>query len=140
MGQAQLVLLALGVLLVGIAILSGIQIYDQTNRKSSVDLLTHEAIAIAADLQLWVQKPAQLQGKGSDATLPETASPMAKATLEKLGHKKAVDTADQNCKLSDLTNTSALITCANSALGTEVVVSVSGLTQRDITLVSTKLR
>lgn len=140
MGQSQLLLVVLGVVLVGIAIVAGIQAYDNSNRKSSVDLLVHEALTIATDLQLWAQKPAQFGGPVRDASLPESASPIAKATLEKIGHKKSDDVSLDACSLSDLTETSATITCQNASLGTEAVVMVTGLSHRDISLVSTKLR
>lgn len=130
----------LGVLLVGIAIIAGIQAYDQNNRQSSVDLLIHEAITIATEVQLWAQKPVQMGGPVKDASLPENASPVAKATLEKIGHKKAEDVPADACSLSDVNETSVMITCANASLGTEAVVLVEGLSHTDISLISTKLR
>lgn len=139
MGQAQLLLLVLGVVLVGIAIIAGINAYDVNNRRASVDALTHEAITIASTLQVWSQTPEQLGGGRPKKPLPDQASSMAKATMAKVGHKKG-EGSSETCALSNLTDMTATITCSNQVLGTEVVVDVTGFAHTDIKLTSAKYR
>src|SRR5690606_1669794 len=157
MGQAQLLLIVLGVVLVGIAIIAGIQAYDQNNRKASVDALTHDAMRIASDLQTWAQKPVQLGG-------PETPGDFTKAvtgvtdgnattgnvTLEILGY--TVDSGDGTtagsgrfvnangeCALAVTAALAASIECGNENIGTAVVVAISGLSDNDILVSSREL-
>lgn len=62
MGQQQLLLIVLGVVIVGIAIIAGITAYTQNNKKSDLDGLIHEAMRVASDLQAMGQKPEQFGG------------------------------------------------------------------------------
>src|SRR5690606_21487287 len=98
MGQAQLLLIVLGVVLVGIAIIAGIQAYDQNNRKASVDALTHDAMRIASDLQTWAQKPKQFGGPKTygdfTTAIVDENEVEGDVTLEILGYKSGLDGDD----------------------------------------------
>jgi hypothetical protein len=67
MGQQQLLLLVLGIVIVGIAILVGINAYSENSVKSNWDSMLQDALRIASDAQAWKSKP-ELFG-GSPDTL-----------------------------------------------------------------------
>lgn len=62
MGQQQLLLLVLGVVLVGLAVVVGISAYDEQSRKAELDRLTIEAHRVAATAYTWKQQPAAMGG------------------------------------------------------------------------------
>ena len=66
MGQQQLLLLVLGIVIVGLAVVAGINAFDENQQKSSEDALTNEAFRIASDAKAWYNKPTQYDGGGSD--------------------------------------------------------------------------
>ena len=53
MGQQQLVLLVLGLVIVGLAIVTGIQSFEENDRKSRYDRFTEHAVAVAGDVITW---------------------------------------------------------------------------------------
>src|SRR5690606_29804774 len=130
MGQAQLLLIVLGVVLVGIAIIAGIQAYDQNNRKASLDALTHDAIRMASDLQTWVQKPPQFGGPEiyGDFTSknPTTGlgAPVAFGyrTDDTIGDLTGHQNSNGICAME--TGETTTITCQNPSLGTLVEIEV----------------
>ena len=67
MGQQQLLLLVLGIVIVGIAILVGINAYSENSVKSNWDSLLQDALRIASDAQAWKAKP-ELFGGSPDVT------------------------------------------------------------------------
>lgn len=62
MGQQQLLLLVLGIVIVGIAIVVGIATYSENSIKSNYDALLQESLKIANDIQAWQQKPEMFNG------------------------------------------------------------------------------
>ena len=62
MGQQQLLLLVLVVVLVGVASVMGILLMQESWAKSHRDALTTYAYSITADVLAWKQKPAQMGG------------------------------------------------------------------------------
>jgi hypothetical protein len=64
MGQQQLLLLILGVVMVGLAVVVGLQAYSQNRVKSNGDQLVVDGIRIATDAQAWYQK-GQAYGGGA---------------------------------------------------------------------------
>ncbi|MEM6783069.1 MAG: hypothetical protein AAF624_04965 [Bacteroidota bacterium] len=64
MGQQQLLLLVLGLVIVGLAIVTGIQAFEENNRKARYDRFTERAVAVAGDVIAWYQKPTALGGMG----------------------------------------------------------------------------
>ncbi len=67
MGQQQLLLLVLGIVIVGIAILVGINAYSENSVKSNWDSLLQDALRMASDAQVWKIKP-ELLGGSPDST------------------------------------------------------------------------
>ena len=71
MGQQQLLLLVLGIVIVGIAILVGINAYSENSVKANWDALLQDGLRIASDAQSWKAKP-ELFGGSDDATKPDS--------------------------------------------------------------------
>ena len=57
MGQQQLLLLVLGIVIVGIAVIAGIQAFGDGSRKADGDALASEALNVVGDVQAWKAKP-----------------------------------------------------------------------------------
>ena len=62
MGQQQLLLLVLGIVIVGIAVIAGIQAFGDGSRKADGDALASEALNVVGDVQAWKAKPAAFGG------------------------------------------------------------------------------
>ena len=65
MGQQQLLLLVLGIVIVGLAVVVGIQAFSENQKKANADALVNDAIRIASDAQAWKLKPAAFGGGAS---------------------------------------------------------------------------
>ncbi|MDX1418969.1 MAG: hypothetical protein R3181_03285 [Rubricoccaceae bacterium] len=66
MGQQQLLLLVLGIVIVGLAVVVGIQAFGENQKKSNADALVNDAVRIASDAQAWVLKPSAFGGGEGD--------------------------------------------------------------------------
>ena len=64
MGQQQLLLLVLGVIIVGVAIVAGIGMFNASAEESVKDELTSQLMAISANAQQWYKKPVAMGGGG----------------------------------------------------------------------------
>ena len=62
MGQQQLLLLVLGIVIVGLAVVVGIQAFSENQAKANVDAMTNDAIRFASDSQAWALKPTAFGG------------------------------------------------------------------------------
>ncbi len=65
MGQQQLLLLVLGIVIVGLAVVVGIQAFSENQKKANADALVNDAIRIASDAQAWMLKPTAFGGGGN---------------------------------------------------------------------------
>ena len=68
MGQQQLLLLVLGIVIVGLAVVVGIQAFGENQKKANSDALVNDAVRIASDAQAWVLKPNAFGGGDGDFT------------------------------------------------------------------------
>ncbi len=66
MGQQQLLLLVLGIVLVGLAVVVGISAFNENKQKATLDQITAEAVRLAAGVQTWKMKPNASGGGQSD--------------------------------------------------------------------------
>ncbi len=66
MGQQQLLLLVLGIVIVGLAVVVGIQAFGENQKKANSDALVNDGVRIASDTQAWVLKPAAFGGGNGD--------------------------------------------------------------------------
>ena len=57
MGQQQLLLLVLGIVIVGLAVVVGLQAFSENQKKANVDAMTLTAMRIATDAQATLLKP-----------------------------------------------------------------------------------
>ena len=62
MGQQQLLLLVLSAVIVGLAVLAGIEAFDQGERQATRDALVQRAISVGTDILAAHQKPPRLGG------------------------------------------------------------------------------
>ena len=62
MGQQQLLLLVLGIVIVGLAVVVGIQAFGENQKKANADALVNDGVRIASDAQAWRLKPAAFGG------------------------------------------------------------------------------
>ena len=69
MAQQQLLLLVLGIVVVGLAVVIGITMFDTNLTKSQADALVSDALRIASDAQAWATKPVQAGGGGGPDAL-----------------------------------------------------------------------
>lgn len=77
MGQQQLLLLVLGIVIVGLAVVVGIQAFGENQKKANSDAITNDVIRIASDAQAWNLKPTAFGGGNGTFT---------GVTLERLGY------------------------------------------------------
>ena len=77
MGQQQLLLLVLGIVIVGLAVVVGIQAFGENQKKANADAMTNDVIRIVSDAQAWNLKPAAFGGGNGVFT---------NVTLAKLGY------------------------------------------------------
>ena len=64
MGQQQLLLLVLGIVIVGLAVVVGINAFGENQKRANADALVNDGLRIASDIQAWALKPAQFGGAG----------------------------------------------------------------------------
>lgn len=62
MGQQQLLLLVLGIVIVGLAVVVGINAFSENRIKSNADALVTDGLRIASDIQAAALKPTQFGG------------------------------------------------------------------------------
>ena len=65
MGQQQLLLIVLGVILVGVAVVLGIQYFGVGAEEGAKDELVAHCITVGANAQQWFKKPAAMGGGGN---------------------------------------------------------------------------
>ncbi|MEM8559345.1 MAG: hypothetical protein AAGG50_16105 [Bacteroidota bacterium] len=147
MGQQQLLLLVLGIVIVGLAVVVGIQAFSENQTKANADAQVNDAIRIASDAQAWALKPTAFGG-GNGVFNGLGTNGLAKLGYElgDNGSTPATGAADQYENLNGIyeitnvtngtagTNTGSFtIVGCNDALDTQVVMVVSGTTPADIT-------
>ncbi len=64
MGQQQLLLIVLGVILVGVAVILGIQYFSVGAEEGAKDEITAHKLTVGANAQQWYRKPAAMGGGG----------------------------------------------------------------------------
>lgn len=66
MGQQQLLLLVLGIVIVGIAVVAGIQAFSEGKTKAERDAAVSDAMRLISDIQAWKLKPTAFGGGAND--------------------------------------------------------------------------
>ena len=125
MGQQQLLLLVLGIVIVGLAVVVGIQAFGENQKKANSDALVNDAVRIASDAQAWKLKPAAFGGGAAE-------DGMENFTLEQVGYDIA---GGSSSTLYDningefdytATTTGLIITASSTANDNQVKVGVFG--------------
>lgn len=65
MGQQQLLLLVLGTVIVGLAVVAGLEAYEQNQKQAAADHMTDVALRIASDVQAYAQRPPLYRSKNT---------------------------------------------------------------------------
>lgn len=132
MGQQQLLLLVLGIVIVGIAVVAGIQAFSEGKSKADRDAATSDAMRVISDAQAWKLKPAAFGG-GSGV------SGFTGITFDKLGLPNSGNAYRTSSACMTLAaGTNAVLTVGKPAAtgscgATIATVTVAGTTQNDIT-------
>ncbi|MFQ5674460.1 MAG: hypothetical protein ACE5G1_01065, partial [bacterium] len=80
MGQQQLLLLVLATILVGVAIVAGLAMFQDSAMNANIDSVTQENVSIASKASEWYNKSVALGGGGGDFNANGGVN------LAKLGH------------------------------------------------------
>ena len=117
MGQQQLLLLVLGIVIVGLAVVVGIQAFGENQKKANSDALVNDGVRIASDIQAWALKPGAFGGGANDFHQGTGTTPVA---LTMLGY----DTADvTDCAAGQYEN---LHGCFTIAVADANTVTITG--------------
>lgn len=149
MGQQQLLLLVLGIVIVGLAVVVGIQAFSENSKKANADALVNDAIRIVSDAQAWKLKPAAFGGGASKTGFTDVTfnhlGYQSGANPDYNGSNQAVDTPLGYENLNGifliavsggtLTLTAKSYEPSGSTVLNTIVVTVIGTTPADITTV-----
>ncbi len=138
MGQQQLLLLVLGIVIVGLAVVVGIQAFSENQKKANADALVNDAIRIASDAQAWMLKPTAFGGGGNSCGTG--TCDWSTLTFSQLGYAVAsgvYTNLNGNFELDVSTATEVIITGTNAANDNQVEVTVTGTTPQEIATVVT---
>lgn len=86
MGQQQLLLLVLGIVVVGLAVVIGVQTFEQSRKRADLDRYTAEAVRLATSAAAWREMPPAVGGGQGQATF-------ARLGLAALGFNTIVSTS-----------------------------------------------
>jgi hypothetical protein len=131
MGQQQLLLLVLAIVIVGIATVVGIQAFSENAKKNNADSLVNDGIRFASDAQAWMLKPTAFGGGGN--TCADTCD-WSGLTFSQLGYAEVAgvySNLNGNFTLSPTVSV-LTITGSNVANANQVIVEVAGTGPADI--------
>ncbi len=141
MGQQQLLLLVLGIVIVGLAVVVGIQAFSENQKKANADALVNDAIRIASDAQAWMLKPTAFGGGGNSCGTGSCAwDGPPPLTFSQLGYAVTggvYTNLNGNFTLDVSGGSSLVIEGTNAANDNQVTVTVIGTTPQDIATVVT---
>ena len=140
MGQQQLLLLVLGIVIVGLAVVVGIQAFGENQKKANADAMVNDGVRIASDAQAWALKPTAFGGGNGDFH-KGAATTGALVSLTDLGYASpytnlnAQGTATSAGYGIAASGAGILITGINTSPSNTVYVRVCGTGPGDITTV-----
>jgi Tfp pilus assembly protein PilE len=128
MGQQQLLLIVLGVIIVGIAVVVGINVFTASAASSNRDAITADLTNLAAIAQQYYRKPTALGGGGNSflgfvipAALTTTANMSVAATATGLSATNCTLTATGTEKGTNGTsNVSVVVTVTPTGISTAI--------------------
>ena len=126
MGQQQLLLLVLGIVIVGLAaVVVGIQAFGENQKKANADALTNDGVRIASDAQAWKLKPAAFGGGAND-----DPNDFADVTFQQLGYTLG----GNNCAAAEYGNLNGCFSMTKSA--DNVVITGKSATNKNQVVVT----
>lgn len=135
MGQQQLLLLVLGIVIVGLAVAIGIQAFSENSKRTNLDALANDAIDVASAAQAWMLKPS-IYGGGNNSC--QTTCDWSGATFSSLG--LTVSSSGSHTNLNgeitldgSSSPTELVVVATNTSYGNQVTITVSGIEPADIT-------
>ena len=134
MGQQQLLLLVLGIVIVGLAVTIGIQAFSENSKRTNLDSLVNDAIDVASSAQAWMLKPA-IYGGGNNSC--QTTCDWSGATFEALGMTATSSGTHTNINGEiaidgSSSPTQFVVVATSTSYGNQVTVTVSGTGPGDI--------
>ena len=143
MGQQQLLLLVLGIVIVGLAVVVGIQAFSENQKKANADALVNDSIRIVSDAQAWKLKPAAFGGGASVANwtgldfgqIGYAVGPqgLTNGTAEADQYENLNGIFDMAATGADLTITATSYEADGTTALNTIVVVVDGTTSGDVT-------
>jgi len=143
MGQQQLLLLVLGIVIVGLAVVVGINAFGENQKRANADALVNDGLRIASDIQAYALKPAQFGGAGGFGSVDIDDS--GNFFRDKIGYPMTETTNDdEEIVLEDYSNVNGefilsgdgasgvVIQATNSDQDNRVYVTVCGVTSSEI--------
>ena len=138
MGQQQLLLLVLGVVIVGLAVVVGINAFSENQKQANADAMVTDALRIASDIQAYAAKPDQFGGGGGWTAVSD--SPGDLDFGDDLGYDENGDGDYENPNGTYAIGGSAcsgpagsvFVQGTNDELGNEVCIGIDGLSSSDI--------
>ena len=129
MGQQQLLLLVLGIVLVAVAIVASFMIFDENLKKSNAESLVSDGVNIAISAQSWKVRPPTFGGQsGTSRNDPMDYTGFSFNAI-------SIDSphVTANGEFSFSADSRGLIIIGqNKDLGNQVTLTVDGLTEKDI--------
>ncbi len=134
MGQQQLILLVLGIVIVGLAVTIGIQAFAENTKRTNLDALVNDAINVASAAQAWMLKPS-VYGGGNNSC--RTSCDWSGATFSALGLTSSSSGTYSNVNgeitIDGSSSPAQLVVVAtSSSYGNQVTVTVLGIEPADI--------
>ncbi len=132
MGQQQLILLVLGIVIVGLAVTVGIQAFSENSKKANMDALVDDTIDFATTAQTWMLKPS-IYGGGNNSC--RTTCDWSSVTLSHLGYAEsggAYTNVNGSFIVDGSAGTQLVITGTSAAHGNQVTITVTGTAPPDI--------
>jgi len=128
MGQQQLLLLVLGIVIVGLAVVVGIQAFSENQKKANADALVNDAIRIASDAQAWMLKPTAFGGGGNNCASTSGCDwSDLDANFSQLGYATSGNIySNLNGEFELAATGDLVITGSSLSNGNQVVVTVTG--------------
>jgi hypothetical protein len=140
MGNQQLIILVIGVVIVGIATVVGIDAFEDNRVKANADAIAQDLAKMGADAQAWKQKPTPFGGQGENSC---ATSPCADndfeglSDLSTLGYNTASGSFENLNGFYQITSNGGAgpvtISGCNGKTGVAMDLVVSGITSDDFT-------
>lgn len=136
MGQQQLLLLVLGIVIVAFAVVGGLFIFEENLKKSNAESLVSDAVDIATAAQAWKIRPASFGGqRGAPRSNPMDYTGF---TFESISLQNPHITINGSFTAS-ADSRGLVITGMNEDHGNKITMTVDGLTENNIIAVVSQI-